>query len=215
LKLGRDAFTMNPAMNSAELEISMTDLPRILAFAGSVRHDSYNKKLVEVATNAARAAGAEVTLIDLADYPLPIMDEDLEKEGPPENALKLKKLFLENDGLMIAAPEYNSSITPLLKNVIDWVSRPQPGEPRLAAYIDKVATIMAASPGSLGGLRGLVHVRDILENIGVIVLPDQRAVPQAHQVFDEVGNITEEGVRKGVEGLGRGLVEFLKRLKGK
>jgi chromate reductase, NAD(P)H dehydrogenase (quinone) len=191
----------------------MSDKPRILAFAGSARRDSYNKKLIMVAAKAARAAGSEVTLIDLADYPLPIMDEDLEKEGTPENALKLKRLFLEHDGLMIACPEYNSSITPLLKNVIDWVSRPKQGEPRLAAYIDKVATIMAASPGSLGGLRGLVHVRDILGNIGVIVLPDQRAVPQAHQVFDEVGNISEEGIRKGIEGLGRGLVEFLRRLK--
>jgi chromate reductase, NAD(P)H dehydrogenase (quinone) len=194
---------------------TMPDKPRILAFAGSTRRDSYNKKLIKVAAEAARAAGGEVTLIDLADYPLPIMDEDLEKEGTPENALKLKKLFLENDGLLISCPEYNSSITPMLKNVIDWVSRPQPDEPRLAAYIDKVATIMAASPGSLGGLRGLVHVRDILENIGVVVLPDQRAVSRAQQVFDEAGNITEEGVRKGVEGLGRGLVEFLQRLQSK
>jgi chromate reductase len=193
----------------------MPDKPRILAFAGSTRRDSYNKKLIKVAADAARAAGGEVTLIDLADFPLPIMDEDLEKEGTPENALKLKKLFLENDGLLISCPEYNSSITPLLKNVIDWVSRPQPDEPSLAAYIDKVATLMAASPGGLGGLRGLVHVRDILENIGVIVLPDQRAVPRAFQVFDEAGNITEEGIRKGVEGLGRSLVEFLQRLKSK
>jgi chromate reductase len=193
----------------------MSDKPRILAFAGSVRRDSYNKKLIKVAAEAARAAGGEVTLIDLADYPLPIMNEDLEKEGTPENALKLKKLFLENDGLLISCPEYNSSITPLLKNVIDWVSRPQPDEPSLAAYIDKVATLMAASPGGLGGLRGLVHVRDILENIGVVVLPDQRVVPRAFQVFDEAGNITEEGIRQGVEGLGRSLVEFLQRLKSK
>jgi chromate reductase len=193
----------------------MSDKPRILAFAGSTRRESYNKKLIKIAAEAARAAGGEVTLIDLADFPLPIMDEDLEKEGMPENALKLKKLFLENDGLLISCPEYNSSITPLLKNVIDWVSRPEPDKPSLAAYIDKVATLMAASPGGLGGLRGLVHVRDILENIGVVVLPDQRAVPRAFQVFDEAGNITEQGTRQGVEGLGRGLVEFLQRLKSK
>jgi chromate reductase len=193
----------------------MPNKPRILAFAGSTRRDSYNKKLIKIAAEAARVTGGEVTLIDLVDYPLPIMDEDLEKEGTPENALKLKKLFLENDGLLISCPEYNSSITPLLKNVIDWVSRPQPDEPSLAAYIDKVATLMSASPGGLGGLRGLVHVRDILENIGVVVLPDQRAVPRAFQVFDEAGNITEEGIRQGVEGLGRGLVEFLQRLKSK
>ena len=186
--------------------------PRILAFAGSARKESWNKKLIKVAADAARDAGAVVTLIDLADYPLPFMDEDLEKEGTPENALKLKQLFLEHDGLMISCPEYNSSITPLLKNVIDWVSRPQPGEPRLAAYINKVAVLMAASPGSLGGLRGLVHVRAILGNIGVIVLPDQRAVPNAHQEFDEAGNIRDEPLRRGVQSLSQQLVKVLQQL---
>jgi chromate reductase len=186
--------------------------PRILAFAGSVRRDSYNKKLIRIAADAARAAGAEVTLIDLADYPLPIMNEDLEKEAFPENATKLKQLFLGHDGLLISCPEYNSSITPLLKNTIDWVSRPRPNEPRLAAYINKVAVLMAASPGGLGGLRGLFHVRSILQNIGVIVLPDQRAVPQAHQAFDDAGNLKEERVQQAVQALGQGLVKFLERL---
>jgi chromate reductase, NAD(P)H dehydrogenase (quinone) len=186
--------------------------PRILAFAGSARRDSYNKKLIRIAADAAKAAGAEVTLIDLADYPLPIMDEDVEKIGFPENATKLKQLFLEHDGLLISCPEYNSSITPLLKNTIDWVSRPRPNEPNLAAYVNKVATLMAASPGGLGGLRGLVHVRSILQNIGVIVLPDQRAVPQAHQAFDGAGNLKEERIQQGVQALGQGLVKFLQRL---
>ena len=186
--------------------------PRILAFAGSARRDSYNKKLIRIAADAAKAEGAEVTLIDLADYPLPIMDEDVEKAGFPENATKLKQLFLEHDGLLISCPEYNSSITPLLKNTFDWVSRPQPNEPRLAAYINKVAVLMAASPGGLGGMRGLVHVRSILQNIGVIVLPDQRAVPQAHQAFDDAGNLKDEPMQQGVQALGQGLVKFLERL---
>ncbi len=189
-----------------------TKPPRILAFAGSARRDSYNKKLIRIAAEAAKVAGAEVTLIDLADYPLPIMDEDVEKAGFPQNATSLKQLFLEHDGLLISCPEYNSSITPLLKNTIDWVSRPQPNEPRLAAYINKVATLMAASPGGLGGLRGLVHVRSILQNIGVIVLPDQRAVPQAHQAFDDTGNLKDEPMQQGVQALGQGLVKFLERL---
>ncbi|MDZ4656515.1 MAG: NAD(P)H-dependent oxidoreductase [Bythopirellula sp.] len=187
-------------------------VPRILAFAGSARKDSYNKKLIRIAADAARVAGAEVTLIDLADFPLPIMDEDLEKKGFPENASKLKQLFLEHEGLLLSCPEYNSSITPLLKNSIDWVSRPQPGEPRLAAYINKVAVLMAASPGSLGGLRGLVHVRSILQNIGVIVLPDQRAVPNAHKEFTEDGQLRDEPLRKGIEGLGQALVKMLQQL---
>jgi chromate reductase, NAD(P)H dehydrogenase (quinone) len=189
-----------------------TKPPRILAFAGSARRDSYNKRLIRIAAEAAKAAGAEVTLIDLADYPLPIMDEDVEKAGFPENATRLKQLFLEHEGLLISCPEYNSSITPLLKNTIDWVSRPQPNEPRLAAYINKVAVLMAASPGGLGGLRGLVHVRSILQNIGVIVLPDQRAVPQAHQAFDDSGNLKDEPMQQGVQALGQGLVKFLERL---
>lgn len=126
-----------------------------------------------------------MTIINLGDFELPLFDEDLEHEnGPPENATKLKKSFLEHDGLLIASPEYNSSISPLLKNVIDWVSRPVEGEPRLACYQGKVATIIAGAPGALGGLRGLVHVWSILSSIGVIVLPNQVAIPNAYDAFN-------------------------------
>src|SRR4029453_9904693 len=107
-------------------EIAMST-PRILAFAGSARRDSFNKRLVKIAAHGAERAGAQVTLIDLKDYPLPIMDQDLEAEqGLPATAVPLKKLFLENDGLLMSCPEYNSSITPLWKNTIDWVSRQAP-----------------------------------------------------------------------------------------
>src|SRR5262249_59967372 len=143
--------------------------PRILAFAGSLRRDSFNKKLVPIAAKGARDAGAEVTRIDLKDFPLPLFDQDLEAEqGMPENGKKLKQLFIDHDGLLLACPEYNSSITAVLKNAIDWVSRPAPGEPPLVAFRGKGVTLMSASPGALGGLRGLVHVRSILGNIGVI-----------------------------------------------
>ena len=146
--------------------------PRILAYAGSTRRKSFNKKLVQNAAQGAREAGAEVTLLDLKDFPLPLFDQDLEAEqGMPENGKKLKKLFIDHDGLLIASPEYNSSFPAVLKNAIDWVSRPAPGEQSLLAFRGKVATLMSASPGALGGLRGLVHVRSILGNIGVIVLP--------------------------------------------
>jgi NAD(P)H-dependent FMN reductase len=192
----------------------MAKQPRILAFAGSARKESYNKKLIRIAVRAAQAAGAEVTLIDLKDYPLPIMDEDLEKEsGAPANALKLKKLFVEHDGLMIAAPEYNSSITPLLKNTIDWVSRPAPGEPALVAYTGKGAILMSASPGALGGLRSLVHVRSILGNIGVIVLPEQIAVSRAFEAFNPDGTLKDAKLQAGVENLGATLAGFLGRLR--
>ncbi len=189
--------------------------PRILAFAGSAREDSWNHQLVENAASGATSAGADVTIIRFADYPLPLFDQDLEAEqGLPENAVRLKQLFLEHDGLLIASPEYNSSITPLLKNAIDWVSRPADGEPVLAAYQGKVASLTATSPGALGGLRGLVHVRSILSSIGVLVLPDQVAVPRAFEAFDDQGRLKDDKLRKRVEGLGRQLTETLQKLSG-
>ncbi len=186
--------------------------PRILAFAGSTRRDSYNQRLVRIAADGAQEAGADVMLLDLKEYPLPLFSEDLEQEGFPDNATKLKQLFLEHDGLLIASPEYNSSITPLLKNTIDWVSRPAEGEKSLAAYQGKVAALLAASPGRLGGLRGLVHVRAILGNIGVLVLPDQIAVPRAFEAFGEDGQLTDEKQQARVQGLGKSLAETLAKL---
>lgn len=189
-------------------------MTRILAFAGSLRKDSYNKKLVQIAAQAARGAGAEVTYIDLKDYPLPIFDEDLEKaSGMPANGQKLKQMFIEHDGLLISAPEYNSSITAVLKNTLDWVSRSAPGEAPLIGFTGKVATLMSASPGGLGGLRGLVHVRAILGNIGVVVLPDQLAISRAFEAFNADGTLKDAKLQAGVEGLGKTLAEFLKKLK--
>ena len=187
--------------------------PKILAFAGSARRGSYNQRLVQIAARGAEQNGADVTLLDLGDFPLPLFNEDLESEtGAPENATRLKQLFREHHGLLIASPEYNSSITPLLKNTIDWVSRAAPGESPLAAYHGKVATLMSASPGALGGLRGLVHVRSILGNMGVIVLPGQVAVSRAFEAFDETGALKDEKRQAQVVELGSGLADFLRKL---
>jgi chromate reductase len=187
---------------------------RILAFASSTRRESFNKKLVAIAAQGAREAGAEVTLIDLKDFALPLFDQDFEAEqGMPENGKKLKKLFIDHDGLLIASPEYNSSFPAVLKNAIDWVSRPAPGEPSLVAFRGKVATLMSASPGALGGLRGLVHVRSILGNIGVIVLPDQIAVAKAHEAFQPDGSLVDPKRQAGIEGLGTTLTSFLRKFK--
>ena len=189
--------------------------PRILAFAGSTRKESFNVRLIHIAAEGARSAGADVTLLNLSDYPLPLFDQDLEQEqGMPVNAAKVKQLFLDHDGLLIASPEYNSSITPLLKNTIDWVSRPAEGESPLAAYRGKVAALMAASPGGLGGLRGLVHVRSILSSIGVIVLPDQIAVPRAFEAFDDDGQLKDEKQRARVQSLGESVSNMLSKLIG-
>ena len=187
--------------------------PSILAFAGSTRTESYNKRLIKIAVAGAQAAGAEVTLIDLRDFPLPLYDGDLEaRDGLPANARKLKDLFLSHRGLLISAPEYNSSITAVLKNTIDWVSRPVPGEPPLAGFDGKVAALMSASPGALGGLRGLVHLRSILQNIKVIVLPDQVAVAKAGDAFKPDGSLKDPQQHAAVEGLGVKLAQLLSKL---
>ncbi len=191
----------------------MANKPKILDFAGSTRIDSYNKKLVAIAVAGAIAAGAEVTYIDLRDLPLPLYDEDLEaREGLPPHAKFLKDLLISHQGFLIASPEYNSSLTPVLKNVIDWASRPAPNEPPLAAFAGKVAAIMSTSPGGLGGLRGLVHLRSILGNIKVLVLPDQVAVPNAGEVFNADGSLKDPQKQASVENLGKSLTDILFKL---
>jgi len=193
-------------------EIPAMSKPRILAFAGSARRDSFNKKLVRAAGHGAKANGAEVSFVDLRDFPLPLFDQDLEADdGEPENAKRLKQLFLDHQGLLIASPEYNSSLSPLLKNTLDWVSR---SETPLAAFQGKTAAIMSASPGGLGGLRGLVHLRAILGNIGVLVLPEQHAVSQAHEAFDDEGNLQDDRQRSKIEGLGASLANAISKLQG-
>ena len=191
----------------------MSDRPTILAFAGSLRSDSYNKKLVRIAAQAARRAGADVTLLDLRELDLPMYDGDDEKtNGLPPGAKRLKKIMIEAHGFLIASPEYNSSISAALKNAIDWASRPEPNEKPLVAFVGKVAAIMAASPGALGGLRGLVHLRSILGNIQVIVLPDQKAVPKANEAFDESGALKDAKLREEIENLGAKLVHLIRKL---
>lgn len=188
--------------------------PRILAFAGSTRTESLNKKLVQVAADGAAAAGAKVTCIDLRDYPLPLYDGDLEDEqGLPDNAWKLRDLFLNHDGLLIASPEYNGSISAVLKNTIDWVSRRQGDEAPLICFRQKVALLLAASPSGLGGTRGLRHLNAILHGIQVIVLPEQKAIPSAPSVFDEKG-LTDEKIQRDVEKLGARLAEVTARIHG-
>lgn len=161
----------------------------------------------------AQEAGAIVTFIDLKDYPLPLYDQDIEDaNGIPENALKLKKMFLDHQGFLIACPEYNSSMSAVLKNSIDWISRPaSPQEVYLSPFIDKAVMLMGASPGQLGGLRALVHVRALFGNIYSIVLPQQKSIPLAHEAFDVQGNLKDVKQQGDVMKLGVQLTEFLRR----
>jgi NAD(P)H-dependent FMN reductase len=189
--------------------------PKILAFAGSTRSGSFNKKLIALAADAARAAGADVTVVDLRDLALPLFDEELEAaSGLPEGVKKFKALLRESDGFLIASPEYNSSITAALKNAIDWASRAESeDEPPLAAYRGKVAALCSASPGALGGMRGLVTLRSILGNIGVIVLPDQVCISTAHEAFDEGGKLKDERKEKQIAKFAGALVELAAKVK--
>ena len=176
-------------------------MAKIVAFAGSSRTDSFNKKLIQIAVEGARAAGAEVTLVDPKDYPLPLYDGDCETElGLPENAKKLRTLLLPADGLLIASPEYNGSISGVLKNIIDWLSRPVSGEGPV--FRGKTVGLMATSPGAFGGLRGLVHTRTILMNLQAVVLPEQIAVPKAMDAFDTQGKLKDPTQNSSVLMLG-------------
>lgn len=181
----------------------------ILCLAGSLRKDSYNKKLIDYASRLVDEVDAKSTVIDLNDFELPIYNEDWETaNGLHPNALKLKKLMAEHGGLIIASPEYNSSITPVLKNVIDWISRSSPGEVGLASYKNKVAGIISASPGALGGLRGLYHLRDILLNIGVLVYPNVVAIPKSFQAFYENNALADPHLNDSLKLLVEGVVNL-------
>ena len=169
-------------------------MAKLLFFAGSARKESMNKKLAKLAADMAQDAGAQITHIDLKDFEMPLYDGDVEAQnGIPENAKKLKQLFVEHDGFFIASPEYNSSMPPLLKNTLDWISRPhEEKEASLIAFNGKIAALGAVSPGGLGGLRGLVPLRMMLGNIGVTVVPSQVAVGSGFQAFDENEHLKDD-----------------------
>ena len=193
----------------------MTYQPKILAFAGAMRRDSFNKKTVLIAVEGARKAGAEVTYIDLKDFPVPLYDGDIEAgEGLPENAIKLQDLMLEAQGFLISSPEYNSGISGTLKTYIDWTSRPHGEHKAGACYAGKFASIMSASPGGLGGIRALPNVRTIIASMGVNVLAEDFALGKAHEAFDENGNAKAEFVQNALEKLGKNLAEILMKVKG-
>jgi NAD(P)H-dependent FMN reductase len=170
-------------------------LPKILVFAGSIRTGSHNARLAALVTKELTLAGAEVTRISLVDYPMPLYDGDLEaKSGPPDNAVKLKRLMATHHGVFIASPEYNASVTPLLKNTIDWISRVRErGEEPLAVYRSRVFAIGGACDGAYGAMRSLMALRQVLElGCGALVLPEQIAVMRASDAFDEMDNLKDE-----------------------
>lgn len=171
--------------------------PKLLFFAGSARTDSLNKKFARCGAKLAQDAGIAATFLDLRDYPLPIYDGDFEDEsGVPENAGKLKEIVEQHDGVFIISPEYNSSIPPLLKNVLDWISRVKNDDgSSSAAFKNKPTALGAVSPGGLGGMRVLIGLRPIIANgYNALVIPEQISVPGGDKVFGDDGMLTDEKV---------------------
>lgn len=194
----------------------MAKTPRILAFAGSLREHAYSKRIVKTAINGAENAGAEVTYIDLRDFPMPIYNaDDHEQNGFDENAAKLQRLLSEHQGLLICSPEYNGSLSGALKNAIDWTSRPSSEFKMGEVFGGKVGAIMTESPGGFGGLRCLGHLRSILSILGVNVLPSEIAVGKVHEMFDgDDAAMTNAAMKKLLESLGESLVDTLRKLHG-
>jgi len=189
--------------------------PKILVFSGSIRTGSYNSRLAALAAKELTRIDADVTLISLQDYPLPLYDADSEAAaGPPPAAVNLKRLFGEHQGVFIASPEYNASVTPLLKNTIDWVSRVREGrEPPLAAFQNRVFALGAASPGTFGGMRSLMALRQVLElGCGALVLPDQVSVREAGDAFDDMDDLKDERTARALRRVAERLVQAARQV---
>lgn len=189
--------------------------PKILVIPGSLRSSSYNSRLAALAAKELALAEADVTRISLVDYPLPLFDAEMTAEvGPPQNAVQLQRMLAAHQGVFITSPEYSASVTPLLKNTIDWLSRARArGEPSYGAFRDRVFAIGAASSGPTGGLRSLMALRQILElGCGALVLPEEIAIANAAQAFDDMDNLRDEGLAAALKALVRRLVALARMM---
>jgi NAD(P)H-dependent FMN reductase len=196
----------------------MTTAPQILVFAGSTRAGSWNRKLAAQAAHMARAEGAAVTHVELSDFELPLYNAELEAHGMPVAAMRLKEIFHAHPSWIICSPEYNGSYTGLLKNTIDWVSRPVNGHPEWAKgtrpFAGKVVGLLSASPGALGGLRSLEHLAPLLRTLQCWVAPKQFAVSRAGEAFDPDGQLASEAARASVRAVVEQVLVAGHRLQG-
>jgi NAD(P)H-dependent FMN reductase len=186
-----------------------------LFFAGSAREASFNKKLALLGRHIAEANGIEAVFVELKDYPMPIYNGDIEAaEGPPERARAFKALLGEYQGVFIASPEYNSSVTPLLKNTLDWVTRVRAkGETGLEVFKSRVFAISGASPGYYGGMRSLLNLRQILAvGIGALVIPEQLALPRAMDAFEADGSLKDRNQQEMLKGVVEALAIAARKL---
>lgn len=188
----------------------------VLVFAGSTRANSHNRRLARVAADMARAAGAQVTLLELADHELPLYNADLEARGTPDAARRLKQIFHRHPAWLVCSPEYNGSYTGLLKNTIDWVSSPIKGDPEWSSgtkpFAGKVVGLLSASPGALGGLRSLSHLTPLLMNLQCWVAPKQFALSKAAEAFDDQGRLISATAQASVQGVVEQVLHATRRL---
>jgi NAD(P)H-dependent FMN reductase len=181
---------------------------KILAICGSSRRDSLNQQLLDIASLGAADAGARVSLMRWADFPLPIYEGDWEAEhGLPERVRALKALLAQHDALLIATPEYNGGYPALLKNAIDWASRPSESDPTgVGVFAGKAAAVVSASPGVLGGARAQIALQIMLNKLGLLVIPNSFALGVAHQAFDELRHLKDGSAEQNVREVGATLV---------
>jgi chromate reductase, NAD(P)H dehydrogenase (quinone) len=186
---------------------------RLLIVPGSTRANAFSKQLARAAT-AIVPEDVPATLIDLRDYDIPLYDGDLEDDtGMPAGAVKLREVVKDHDAILFASPEYNASIPAVLKNTIDWVSRPYAGDPDVQAWAGRVCGLLASSPGALGGLRGLVHLRQVAMNVGMQVVSEQFALSKAHEAFAEDGSLRDERSQRGVRKVISSVIRMTRALK--
>ncbi|MGO1396696.1 MAG: NADPH-dependent FMN reductase [Halomonas sp.] len=183
-----------------------SSVAKVLVLAGSAREGSLNKQLARLAAKRIEVLGGEATFIDLKDYPCPLFDEDIEAQGMPDNVLRLRGILADHQGVLIASPEYNGFITPLLKNTLDWLSRPYQETPGLGLFAGKWAALVAASPGGLGGIRALPLGQQLLANLGLIVLPQPLSLAKAGSAFNGSGALNDAATGEKLDALCQRLV---------
>lgn len=176
---------------------------KLLVFAGSTRQLSFNRRLAAAAASMARASGADVTHIELADFDVPMYNADLEAQGTPPDVMRLKALLHDHPAWIICTPEYNASYPALLKNTLDWVSSPVKGNPEwtdgFKSSRGTVVGVLSASPGALGGLRSQSHLAPLLINLECWLAPKNFALGRAGEAFAADGSLVDERARKSVQ----------------
>ena len=186
---------------------------RVLVIPGATRTESFSKKLGRAAANIVKEAGASPTFVDLRDHPMPLYDGDLEAaEGLPAEAVRLRELLKQHEAVLFATAEYNASLPAVLKNTIDWLSRPYAAEPGVSVWKGKVAGLVSSSPGALGGMRALVHLRQVLMNLGLLIVTEQFALGNAAAAFGPDGGLLDSKAKASVLTVVRSVVHVAERL---